>query len=279
MSDKPVTVPDIMAAKGKRKLAMLTAYDYAIASLLDKAGLDMILVGDSLAMVGLGMRDTLAVGMDAMIHHTRAVSRGVTRALVVGDMPFGSYQPSVELAVVNAGRFLSEGRASAVKVEGGARMLPQVEAMIRADIPVMGHVGLTPQSVAKMGGFKVQGKSAEAARVLMDDATAMAGAGCFAIVLEAMPAPVAERITEAVPVPTISIGAGPGCDGQVLVVNDALGLFDRFTPRFVKRFGEVGEAVLNAAKAYVDEVRDGTFPGPEHCFTMSDEEKERLKDM
>lgn len=279
MSDKPVTVPDIIAAKGNRKLAMLTAYDYAVAALLDKAGLDMILVGDSLAMVGLGMRDTLAVGMEAMLHHTRAVSRGVSRALVVGDMPFGSYQPSVELAVTNAIRFMSEGRASAVKVEGGARMLPQVEAMVRADIPVMGHVGLTPQSVAKMGGFKVQGKSAEAARVLMDDAMAMAEAGCFAIVLEAMPAPVAERITEALPIPTISIGAGPGCDGQVLVTNDVLGLFDRFTPRFVKRFGEVGQAVLEAAQAYVAEVRQGTFPGPEHCFTMSDEEKQRLEDM
>ncbi len=276
MDDKPVTVPKIMAAKGNRKLAVLTAYDYAMAALLDKAGLDMILVGDSLAMVGLGMRDTLAVGMEAMIHHTRAVSRGVSRALVIGDMPFGSYQPSVTLAVENACRFLSEGRASAVKVEGGARMLPQVEAMCRADIPVMGHVGLTPQSLAKMGGFKVQGKSADTARILLDDAMAMAEAGCFAIVLEAMPAPVAERITEAVPVPTIGIGAGPGCDGQVLVLNDVLGLFDRFTPRFVKRYAELGAAVTEAARAYVSEVRDGGFPGSEHSFTMDDEELKRL---
>ncbi len=265
---KPVTVPSVVARKGGRKLSVLTAYDYALARLADLAGVDMILVGDSLAMVGLGQPDTLAVGLDAMIHHTRAVSRGTQRALVVGDMPFMSYQPSDEGAVRAAGRFLAEGRAGAVKLEGGTRMLPRIEAIIRADIPVMGHIGLTPQSVAKLGGFKVQGRGASAAQVLVEDARRLEEAGCFSLVLEAVPAPVAEAVTAAVAIPTIGIGAGPHCDGQVLVTHDLLGLFDRFTPKFVKRYAELGKAATAAMTAFRQEVESGAFPGPEHSFDM-----------
>ncbi len=206
--NKRITVPDVIASKGKRKLTMLTAYDFPTARWVDQSGMDMVLVGDSLAMVVLGHEDTLSVGMAEMIHHTKAVSRAVERALVVGDMPFLSYQASIEQAVLNAGRFLKEGRAQAVKLEGGARVLPQVSAIVAAGIPVQGHLGLTPQSAAQFGGFKVQGKTAEAAKILIEDAQELAAAGCFSIVLEAIPAPIAARITEAVPVPTIGIGAG-----------------------------------------------------------------------
>ena len=264
----PVTVPSVAARKGGERLTMLTSYDYALARLADAAGVDMVLVGDSLAMVGLGQRDTLAVGLDAMIHHTRAVSRGVERALVVADMPFGSYQASDADAVRGAVRLLAEGRAGAVKVEGGERVLGRIEAIVSADIPVMGHIGLTPQSVARMGGFKVQGRTARAARALLDDARRLEDAGCFALVLEAVPAPVARAATAAVGIPTIGIGAGPHCDGQVLVTHDVLGLFDRFAPRFVKRYAELGQAATQAMAAFCAEVRSGAFPGPEHSFTM-----------
>jgi 3-methyl-2-oxobutanoate hydroxymethyltransferase len=267
-----VTVPEVMAAKGQRKLSVLTAYDYPTALWVDRSGVDMILVGDSLAMVVLGHEDTLSVGMTEMLHHTRAVARGAQRALVIGDMPFMSYQVSIEQAVLNAGRFLQEGRAQAVKLEGGARVLPQVRAMVAAGIPVQGHLGLTPQSAAQMGGFKVQGKSAEAARVLMEDAQALADAGCFSIVLEAIPAAIAARITAGVPVPTIGIGAGPDCDGQVLVVHDVLGLYDRFRPRFVKQYAQLGEEMLQALIRYREEVEQGIFPGPEHAFGIKEEE-------
>lgn len=272
----PVTVPSVLARKGGDKLTMLTAYDYALARLADAAGIDMILVGDSLAMVGLGQPDTLAVGMDAMVHHTRAVTRGTDNALVVGDMPFMSYQTCDADAVRNAGRFLAEGRAGAVKLEGGARMLPRIQAIVAADIPVMGHIGLTPQSAAKLGGFKVQGKTAAAARELVDDARYLQDAGCFAIVLEAVPAPVAKLVTAAVDVPTIGIGAGAHCDGQVLVTHDLLGLFDRFTPRFVKRYAELGAAAVDAMRAYRDEVRSGAFPGTEHGFAIDPAELDEL---
>lgn len=265
----PMTVPGVMAAKGRQKLVMLTATDYCLARLVDQSGVDMILVGDSLAMVSLGQEDTLAVGMDVMIHHTRAVARGAEQALVVGDMPFMSYQPSDECAVRNAGRFLAEGRAKAVKVEGGARSLSRIRAILAADIPVMGHIGLTPQSLAKMGGFKVQGRDDAAAREVLDDAKALADAGCFAIVLEAIPAPLAKRVTEAVSVPTIGIGAGPDCDGQVLVTHDVLGLFERFTPKFVKQYAELGKGAVDALSAYRQDVVRGKFPGPEHCFGLS----------
>ena len=273
---KKVTVPDIIAAKSQRKLTMVTAYDYATAVWIDRSGIDMILVGDSLAMVMLGHEDTLSVGMDEMIHHTRAVTRAVKRALVIGDMPFLSYQASVEQAVINAGRFLKEGRAQAVKLEGGASVIEQVKAIVKAGIPVQGHLGLTPQSIAQLGGFKVQGKDAETAKRLIDDALALADAGCFSIVLELIPAPIAERITEAVPVPTIGIGAGPKCDGQVLVFHDMVGLYDRFVPKFVKQYVHLGRQIVEALQQYKREVEGGVFPGPEHSFGMAEEELKKL---
>jgi 3-methyl-2-oxobutanoate hydroxymethyltransferase len=273
-----VTAPDVLAAKGKRKLSVLTAYDYPTAYWVDQSGIDMVLVGDSLAMVVLGHEDTLSIGMDEMIHHTRAVARGVKRALVIGDMPFLSYQASVEQAVLNAGRFLKEGRAQAVKLEGGVRVLPQVKAMVEAAIPVQGHIGLTPQSVAQFGGFKVQGRTAEAAKALIEDAQALAEAGCFSIVLEAIPSPIAARITEAVPVPTIGIGAGPHCDGQVLVLHDVVGLYERFVPKFVKQYAQVGKLMLDAFIQYREEVERGEFPGPEHTFAIDNEELEKMKE-
>ncbi|MDR3557524.1 MAG: 3-methyl-2-oxobutanoate hydroxymethyltransferase [Syntrophobacteraceae bacterium] len=273
---KRVTVPEILGAKGNRKLSEVTAYDYPTALLADKSGIDMLLVGDSLAMVVLGHEDTLSVGMTEMLHHTLAVSRGASRAMVIGDMPFMSYQASVEQALINAGRFMKEARANAVKLEGGARIVPQVRAMVEAGIPVQGHIGLTPQSAAQLGGFKVQGKTAEAAKVLIEDAQALADAGCFSIVLEAIPSSIAEMVTEAVPVPTIGIGAGPGCDGQVLVVHDVLGLFDRFVPRFVKKYAKLDDLIVQALTKYREEVEQGVFPGPEHGFALSEQEAKKL---
>jgi 3-methyl-2-oxobutanoate hydroxymethyltransferase len=274
---KKVTVPEVMAAKGKRKLTELTAYDYPTALWADKSGVDMLLVGDSLAMVVLGQEDTLSVGMTEMLHHTLAVSRGAKRALVIGDMPFMSYQGSVEQALMNAGRFLKEARATAVKLEGGARVVPQVKAMVESGIPVQGHLGLTPQSAAQFGGFKVQGKSAEAAKKLIDDAQALAEAGCFSIVLEAIPSPIAEMITQAVQVPTIGIGAGKSCDGQVLVIHDVLGLFDRFVPRFVKQYARFDQQIIEALVKYKEEVEQGIFPGPEHAFIIDENEMKKLE--
>ena len=273
---KRVTVPEVMAAKNKRKLTELTAYDYPTALWADKSGVDMVLVGDSLAMVVLGQEDTLSVGMTEMLHHTLAVSRGAKRAMVIGDMPFMSYQAGVEQALINAGRFMKEARANAVKLEGGARVVPQIRAMVEAGIPVQGHLGLTPQSAAQFGGFKVQGKTAEAAKILIDDALALAEAGCFSIVLEAIPSPIAEMITEAVPVPTIGIGAGPACDGQVLVIHDVLGLFDRFIPRFVKQYAKLGDPIVEALTRYREEVEQGIFPGPEHGFVIDEKEVNKL---
>ncbi len=277
MNKKRVTVPEVMAAKGKRKLTMLTAYDYPMALLVDQSDIDMILVGDSLAMVVLGHEDTLSVGMDEMLHHTLAVSRGAKRSLVVGDMPFLSYHGSIEQAVLNAGRFLKEGRAQAVKLEGGARVVPQIKAIVEAQIPVQGHIGLTPQSLAQFGGFKVQGKTAEAGAVLIEDAQALTEAGCFSIVLEGIPAPIAAMITDAIPIPTIGIGAGSHCDGQVLVIHDVLGLFDRFVPKFVKQYVRLGETIREALTRYREEVENGLFPGPEHTFSMDDQEVAKLE--
>lgn len=264
-----ISAPDVAAAKGTRKIAMLAAYDYTSARLAEAAGVDVLLVGDSLAMVVLGHDDTLSVTMEEMLHHVRAVAKGSQSALVVADMPFLSYQVSVETAVANAGRFLKEGRAGAVKLEGGREVVPQVRAMVAAGIPVLGHVGLTPQHLAALGGFKVQSKTAEAAAKLVDDALALAEAGCFAIVLECIPAPVAAAVTKALPVPTIGIGAGPDCDGQVLVFHDVLGLYDRLRPRFVKQFGALGEQAVAALTGYVEAVRTSDFPGPEHSFSMA----------
>jgi len=273
---KKVTVPEIIGAKGRRKLTEITAYDYPTALLADKSGVDMLLVGDSLAMVVLGLEDTLSVGMAEMLHHTLAVSRGANRAMVIGDMPFMSYQASVEQALINAGRFMKEARAGGVKLEGGARVVPQVRAMVEAGIPVQGHLGLTPQSAAQLGGFKVQGKTAEAAKVLIEDAQALAEAGCFSIVLEAIPSSIAEMVTEAVPIPTIGIGAGPRCDGQVLVIHDVLGLFDRFVPRFVKKYAKLDEVIMKALVQYREEVEQGIFPGPEHGFMIDEQETRKL---
>ncbi len=278
MSGKRITAPDVAAAKGERKLVAVTAYDYPSALLVEASGVDMILVGDSLAMVVLGHDDTLSVTMDEMLHHVKAVARAAKKALVVADMPFLSYQAGVESAVLNAGRFLKEGRAQAVKVEGGRAVIPQIEAMVRAGIPVMGHLGLTPQHIAALGGFKVQSKTARAAKLLIEEAMAMAEAGCFALVLEAIPAEAAAEVTARLPIPTIGIGAGPDCDGQVLVYHDILGLYDRFRPKFVKQYAEVGSLISEALTRYVSEVRVGSFPGTEHSFTMTDQERAAFKE-
>jgi 3-methyl-2-oxobutanoate hydroxymethyltransferase len=241
---------------------MLTCYDYTMARLLDAAGVDGLLVGDSLGMVIQGRPDSLAVTLDEMIYHTRLVARGAKRSLVVTDMPFMSFQVSPQQAVENAGRILKEGQAHGVKLEGGIRTAPAIKAITAADIPVIGHIGLTPQSVRRFGGFKVQ-RDAER---LLEDAHAVEEAGAFALVIECVPAEVARRITEALRIPTIGIGAGPGCNGQVLVTHDLLGLFDELRPRFVKQYAELGQELRRAAEEYCREVREGVFPGPEHSF-------------
>ncbi len=264
MKDK-LTAPSIKALKGVRKLTMLTAYDYPTAQLVDRCGLDMVLVGDSLGMVMLGRDDTLSVTIEEMIHHSAAVVRGVQRALVVADLPFLTYEASAELALLNAGRLMKEAGVRAVKFEGGA-YLEQVRTLVKAGIPVQGHIGLTPQRIAELGGFKVQGKSDQATKVLLEEAQALAEAGVFSLVLEALPLDVAAMITESVDVPTIGIGAGPHCDGQVLVLHDVLGLFDRFVPKFVKRYANLAQDVEVALKAYKDEVESGVFPGDAHSF-------------
>ena len=234
------------AKQKNERLTMLTAYDYSTAKLIDASGIDSVLVGDSLGMVMLGYEDTLSVTMEDMIHHTKAVARGVKDALVVSDLPFMSYQTSVYDAVVNAGRLIKEGRAQAVKLEGGLEVCPQIKAIVEASIPVMAHLGLTPQSVNAFGGFKVQGKDEEAARSLIEQAKAVEAAGAFAVVLECIPAKLAELITKSISIPTIGIGAGNGCDGQVLVYQDMLGLYSDFTPKFVKRYAEIGPQMENA---------------------------------
>ncbi|MDD2389165.1 MAG: 3-methyl-2-oxobutanoate hydroxymethyltransferase [Desulfobacterales bacterium] len=274
---KKVTVPEIRARKKDPKaITMLTAYDYPWALLVDQAGIDMILVGDSLGMVVLGYPDTVSVTMDEMMHHIKIVTRVVKHSLVVGDMPFGSYNVSVEKAVENANRIMKEGRADAVKLEGGKVMAPVVEAIVNAGIPVQGHIGLTPQTASALGGFKVQGKNAAAARQLIEDAKALEAVGCFSLVLEAIPAPIAEMITEAVSIPTIGIGAGVKCDGQVLVTHDMVGLFDKFVPKFVKQFAAIGSAISDAIAQYKDEVENRRFPEAKHSFTMKAEEIEKL---
>jgi 3-methyl-2-oxobutanoate hydroxymethyltransferase len=265
-SSSPVTVPEILARKGGEKIAVLTAYDAPTAALLDESDIDILLVGDSLAMAVYGESSTLAASMEIMLAHTRAVSRAARRALVVGDMPFLSYQVSPEDAVRNAGRFLAEAGCAAVKLEGGRRVLPAVEAILSADIPVMGHVGLTPQSYRKLGGFKVQGRGRDQAEEILADAKALAEAGCFAIVLECVPSSLAERITREIPVPTIGIGAGPGCDGQVLVFHDLVGLTRDLRPKFVRRYADLGAEIVRAAQAYVHDVRDGSFPSAAESF-------------
>ncbi|MBN1826203.1 MAG: 3-methyl-2-oxobutanoate hydroxymethyltransferase [Candidatus Eisenbacteria bacterium] len=271
---KKVTVRTLARLKRQgRKITMLTAYDYPTAGILDRTGVDVILVGDTVGMVVLGMETTLPVTMDEMIHHCAAVARARPRALLVGDMPFLSFTVSVRDTVRNAGRMVKEGGVEAVKLEGGRAMIPMVRAIARASIPVMGHLGLTPQSILRFGGYKVQGKRREEAERLVDAARGLEDAGCFAIVLEAIPADVAARVTERVSVPTIGIGAGPHCDGQVLVTHDLLGVYEERPPRFVKRYADLRGEMTRAFTEYVREVREGVFPAAEHCYE-SEEEKE-----
>lgn len=255
---------------------MLTAYDYSLAGMVDQAGIDVVLVGDSLGNVVLGYENTLAVTMDDMIHHSKAVVRGCKNAMVVGDMPFLSYHVSVKEAVRNAGRFVQEAGCQAVKLEGGVERVATIKAIIDAQIPVMGHIGLTPQSVNQFGGFKIQGKDLESAKKLINDAKAIEQAGVFSIVLEGVPTVLAQRITEEVSVPTIGIGAGHYCDGQVLVINDMLGMFKGHIPKFVKKFVNLEPLIIEALQAYKQEVEAGTFPAEEHGYAMKEEVLERL---
>ncbi|KAF0234825.1 MAG: 3-methyl-2-oxobutanoate [Desulfovibrionaceae bacterium] len=271
-----ITAPDIAAAKGQRKLVVITAYDAGQAAIAEAAGADILLVGDSLGMVVLGYEDTVSVTMEQMLHHAGAVARGARRSLILADMPFLSYQADVASAVTNAGRMLKEARAQAVKVEGGQEIVPQIRAIVQAGIPVMGHLGLTPQHVAALGGYKVQARTAQAAAMLLEDALALADAGCFAVVLECVPSPVAELVTRSIPIPTIGIGAGPDCDGQVLVFHDLLGLYGDFKPRFVKRYADLGGLARDALGRFAQDVRAGTFPTREHSFDMAPDELEKL---
>ena len=264
------------AKENGEKLTMLTAYDYSTAKLIDQAGIDAILVGDSLGNVMLGYEDTLSVTVDDMIHHGAAVARGAKEALVVIDMPFMSYQTSVYDAVVNAGRLMKEGRAQAVKLEGGVEVAPQIKAIVDAGIPVMAHIGLTPQSINAFGGFKVQGKSEAQAKKLIEDALAVQEAGAFAVTLECVPEKLATLVTKKLYIPTIGIGAGVGCDGQVLVYADMLGMFSDFTPKFVKRFAETGKLMTDAFKAYIEEVKAGTDPEAKHTYAIDDDVIEKL---
>lgn len=271
------TVTTFQQAKEQgNKLAMLTAYDYSTAKLMDEAGIHGILVGDSLGNVILGYEDTISVTMEDMIHHGAAVARGVKNALLVIDMPFMSYQTGIRDALINAGRLMKEGRANAVKLEGGVDVAPQIEAIVKASIPVMGHIGLTPQSINAFGGFKVQGKDIKTAQKLIDDAKAVEAAGAFAVVLEGVPEKLAAMVSETIHIPTIGIGAGAGCDGQILVYQDMLGMYSDFTPKFVKRYANVGEEMKAAFAAYIEEVGNGSFPAKEHSFGISDEVLERL---
>ncbi|MBM4426613.1 MAG: 3-methyl-2-oxobutanoate hydroxymethyltransferase [Chloroflexi bacterium] len=253
-------------------LTMLTAYDYPTAMAIDKAGIDSILVGDSLAMVVLGYENTLPVTMEEMLHHARAVARGAKSSMLIGDMPFMSYQVSVEEAVRNAGRFLQQGGMDAIKLEGGRERADAVRAIVGAGIPVMGHLGLTPQSVHQLGGFRAQGKNASAAKRLLEDAQILEEAGAFSLVLESVPARLAEFISKKISIPTIGIGAGLGCDGQVLVTHDLLGLFDRFTPKFVKKYANLHETMNKAFAEYIDDIETKRFPAPEHTVEMTDDE-------
>ncbi len=272
MTRKKVTIPELKAKAAQRTpITMVTAYDYPSALFADRAKFDMILVGDSLGMVVLGLDSTVPVTMDEMLHHCRAVARGAQAAHLVGDMPFLSYQASVTEAITNAGLFLKTGGMDSVKLEGGRRVAPTVEAIVNAGIPVMGHIGLTPQSVSMLGGYRVQGRDVETALALVDDATALEEAGCYALVLEAVPEPLARLISERLEIPTIGIGAGPHCDGQVLVYHDLLGIFDKFTPHFVKQYADLGGATERALSAFRDDVLAQRFPAGEHSYGMRDD--------
>jgi 3-methyl-2-oxobutanoate hydroxymethyltransferase len=276
MEREKITVQDILSMKGKRRITMLTAYDYPLASLIDQAGIDIILVGDSLANVVLGLESTTQVGMTEMLHHAKAVTRAVKHSLVVGDMPYESYQVDPGQSVKNASRFIKEASCDVVKLEWFDKCLEVTAEIIKAGIAVMGHIGLTPQTADKLGGFKVQGKDAETARRLIKQAKCLEAEGCFSIVLECVPDKIARMITESVSIPTIGIGAGVGCDGQVLVTHDLLGLFERFKPKFVKQYINLAPQIQKAIEEYKKEVLAGTFPTSAHSFTIKDEELEKL---
>ena len=278
MGKKKITIQDIINRKSEnKKIAMLTAYDYPLGLTAQEAELDMVLVGDSLGMVVLGLESTVEVTVDDMIHHIKAVVRGCKTPLVVGDMPFMSYNTSIRDAIVNAGRLIKEGGCEAVKLEGGIVFAETVKAVVKAGIPVQGHIGLTPQTAGALGGMKLQGRDVKAARAIVDDALALEQAGVFSIVIEAVPAPLAKIVAEKVSVPVIGIGAGKDVDGQVLVIHDVIGLFDRFTPKFVKQYANIRPVVIDALKAYKTDVRNGSFPAEEHTFTMPDKALVELK--
>ena len=262
-----ITIQDFLKKKaGHKKITMLTAYDYPFAKIVDEAGIDAIIVGDSVGMVVQGLENTLPVTMDEMIYHTNIVSRAVKNAMVIGDLPFMSYQASIEDAIRNAGRFLKNAGASAVKIEGGAEVAAHIRAMTKSDIPIMAHIGLTPQSIHRMGGYKIQGKTEESAKKLLEEAHIAEDAGAFSLLLEAIPIGLAKKITEELSIPTIGIGAGPYCDGQVLVLHDVIGLFERFLPKFAKRYVNLKDEALNAIKVYKEEVEKGIFPSEEQSF-------------
>ena len=278
MKTKKVTVLDVQQAKEEnRKLTMMTAYDYPFGLLADEAGIDIVLVGDSLGMVVMGLEGTVEVNMEHMIHHIRAVARGCKNPFIVGDMPFMSYNTSIRDAIMNAGRLLKEGGCESIKLEGGVDFAPTIEAIVKAGIPVQGHIGLTPQTASALGGFKMQGRDAAAAKQIIDDAKALEDAGVFSMILEAVPAPLGKLVAEAVKVPVIGIGAGPDVDGQVLVTHDMIGLFDKFVPKFVKQYTNTRKVILEALSEYKQEVMDVKFPAPEHSFKMPAEALEQLK--
>ena len=277
MEKDKITIEDILAKKQKgEKITMLTAYDYPLASLMDKAEIDMILVGDSVANVVLGLDSTTKVGMPEMLHHAKAVTRAVKHSLVIGDMPYDSYQVNPAESVKNAQRFIDEAKCDAVKLEWFERCLEVTEKIIQAGIPVMGHIGLTPQTADKLGGFKVQGKDAQAAKRLIEQAVELEKLGCFSLVLECVPDKIAQIITQKLKIPTIGIGAGINCDGQVLVTYDLLGLFERFTPKFVKKYINLSPLIAKAIEEYKNEVIQGKFPTPEHSFTIKEEELKKI---
>ncbi len=280
MGNPKVTIPDVIKAKTEgRKLVMMTAYDYPFGLLADEAGVDIVLIGDSLGMVVMGLDGTVEVTMEHMIHHIRAVVRGCKGPLVIGDMPFMSYNTSIPEAIHNAGRLMKEGGCDAIKLEGGVDFAATIEAIVKAGIPVQGHIGLTPQTASALGGFKMQGRDAAAAKQIIDDAKALQKAGVFSMILEAVPAPLGKLVAEAVQVPVIGIGAGSDVDGQVLVTHDMVGLFDKFVPKFVKQYTKIRPIILEALQAYKKEVTDVNFPAAEHSFKMPDEALAQLKQM
>jgi len=275
-----VTLPQLLEMKeGGQRITMITAYDYPTGVWAERAAIDIVLVGDSMAMTVLGYSTTLPATMAELIAHSQAVTRGCKSGFVLGDMPYMSYQPSIQIAVQNAGRFMSEGACDGIKLEGGITMADRVEAIVNAGIPVMGHLGLTPQSMSMLGGFKVQGKDALMAKRIIDDAKVLEEAGVFSILLECVPSKVSKLVTERAGIPIISIGAGPDCDGQLLIFHDMFGLYPAFTPKFAKQYADVGEAIVQGLKRYAEEVREGLFPEPKHGFTIRNEQYEELLKM